>query len=50
LEALYFKKAGLIDSESFKYFTDVFKDAVVSDLKIPMKITATDMVKSPKNI
>jgi NTE family protein len=38
-------KAGLIDSESFKYFTDVFKDAVVSDLKIPMKITATDMVK-----
>lgn len=41
-----FKKAGLIDSESFKaYFTNIFEDATVGDLKIPMKITATDMVK-----
>ena len=40
------KKAGIIDSESFKkYFEDIFKDAKMSDLKIPMHITATDMVK-----
>lgn len=41
-----FKKAGFIDSESFKsYFKDVFKDNLIGDLKIPVYITATDMVK-----
>ena len=41
-----FKKAGLIDSESFKFhFESIFKDAVLGDLKIPIQITATDMVK-----
>jgi NTE family protein len=44
-------KAGLIDSESFKeYFTDVFKDAVVS-FENTNENTATDMVKGRlKNI
>lgn len=41
-----FKKAGFIDSNSFKsYFETIFKDAVLSDLKIHTHITATDMVK-----
>ncbi|MBC5838446.1 patatin-like phospholipase family protein [Flavobacterium muglaense] len=41
-----FKKAGIIDSESFKmHFYSIFKDAILADLKIPMQITATDMVK-----
>jgi NTE family protein len=41
-----FKKAGLIDSESFKeYFHDIFQDALIGDLKIPTQITATDMVR-----
>ena len=41
-----FKKAGFIDSESFKdYFGMIFKDAVIGDLKIPIHITATDMIK-----
>ncbi len=40
------KKAGIIDSESFKkYFEEIFKDAKINDLKIPIHITATDMVK-----
>jgi NTE family protein len=43
---LTFKKAGLIDSESFRfYFHSIFGDAVLSDLKIPIQITATDMVR-----
>src|SRR3970040_65456 len=43
---LTFKKAGLIDSESFKnYFHSIFKDSVLGDLKIPIQITATDMVR-----
>jgi len=42
---LTFKKAGLIDSESFKhYFHAIFKDATLAELKIPVQITATDMV------
>lgn len=46
-----FKKAGLIDSESFKeYFHDVFKDATLAELKIPIHITATDMVKGKLKI
>lgn len=41
-----FKKAGLIDSESFRiYFHSIFGDAVLSDLKIPIQITATDMIR-----
>lgn len=46
-----FKKAGFIDSESFKnYFKDVFKDDKIGDLKIPIHITATDMVKGKLKI
>ena len=46
-----FKKAGLIDSESFKsYFHAIFKDALLSDLKIPIQITATDMVRGKLKI
>lgn len=38
-------KAGLIDSESFvPYFKAVFQEAEIGDLKIPIQITATDMV------
>ncbi len=41
-----FTKAGLIDSESFKsYFHAIFKDALLEELKIPIHITATDMVR-----
>jgi NTE family protein len=41
-----FKKAGLIDSESFKeYFHTIFKDATLAELRIPTQITATDMVR-----
>jgi NTE family protein len=41
-----FTKAGIIDSESFKkYFTDIFGEATIGDLKIPIHVTATDMVK-----
>lgn len=43
---LTFKKAGFIDSESFKIdFHTIFKDATIADMKIPIQITATDMVK-----
>ena len=46
-----FKKAGIIDSESFKnYFEEIFKDATIDDLKIPTYITATDMVKGKLKI
>lgn len=39
-------KPGIIDSNSFKiYFTDIFKEATLADLKIPVFITATDMIK-----
>ncbi|MBY0486833.1 MAG: patatin-like phospholipase family protein [Flavobacteriaceae bacterium] len=45
------KKAGIIDSESFKkYFEEIFKGAKMDDLKIPMHITATDMVKGKLKI
>ena len=48
---LTFKKAGLIDSESFKtYFHTIFKDATLGDLKIPIQITATDMVRGKLKI
>jgi NTE family protein len=46
-----FSKAGLIDSESFKeYFYDIFKDTTLSQLKIPVYITATDMIKGKSKI
>jgi NTE family protein len=45
------KKAGIIDSESFKiYFEEIFQDTKMSDLPIPMHITATDMVKGKLKI
>ncbi|SHL51175.1 MULTISPECIES: patatin-like phospholipase family protein [Flavobacterium] len=48
---LTFKKAGLIDSESFRsYFHSIFKDAVLGDLKIPIQITATDMIRGKLKI
>lgn len=48
---LTFKKAGLVDSESFQsYFHSIFKDAVLSDLKIPLQITATDMIRGKLKI
>lgn len=41
-----FSKAGIIDSESFKeYFTDIFGESKLSELNIPIHITATDLVK-----
>lgn len=40
------KKAGIIDSDSFRiYFNAIFKDSKIGDLPIPIKITATDLVK-----
>lgn len=40
-----FKKAGIIDSESFKsYFNLIFQDATIGDLNIPTFITATNLV------
>jgi NTE family protein len=51
LETFNLKKAGLIDSESFKpYFHTIFKDATLADLKIPIHITATDMVRGKLKI
>lgn len=39
-------KPGIIDSNSFKkYFFDIFKDAIIDDFKIPVYITATNMIK-----
>ena len=41
-----FKKAGIIDSESFKKdFESILKDIKIGDLKIPVHITATDLVR-----
>jgi NTE family protein len=46
-----FKKAGLIDSESFKsYFTEMLGETTIGDLKIPAYITATDLVKGKLKI
>jgi NTE family protein len=40
------KKAGIIDSESFKLeFNALFKEQTIGDLNIPTYITATDLVK-----
>jgi NTE family protein len=46
-----FTKAGLIDSESFKeYFHTVFKDTTLAELKIPIHITATDMIRGRSKV
>lgn len=46
-----FKKAGIIDSQSFKSdFEKIFKDAKIGDLNIPTHITATDLVKGKLKI
>ncbi|WP_339838605.1 patatin-like phospholipase family protein [uncultured Flavobacterium sp.] len=46
-----FKKAGIVDSESFKsYFNSIFKDATIGELAIPTFITATDLVKGKLKI
>lgn len=43
---LTFKKAGLIDSASFyDDFYSIFKNATLADLKIPLQVTATNMVR-----
>lgn len=40
------KKPGIIDSDSFRvYFNAIFGEAKIGDLPIPVKITATDLVK-----
>ena len=45
------KKAGIIDSNSFvKYFEGIFGNAFLGDLKIPVYITATDLVKGKLKI
>ena len=45
------KKPGIIDSDSFKiYFNAIFKDTRIGDLPIPVKITATDLVKGKLKI
>ncbi len=46
-----FKKAGIVDSDSFKhYFQEVFGDVTLGELEIPIHITATDMVKGKLKI
>lgn len=45
------KKPGIIDSDSFRvYFNAVFGDTKIGDLPIPLKITATDLVKGKLKI
>ncbi|VXB26614.1 Patatin [Flavobacterium sp. 9AF] len=45
------KKPGIIDSDSFKiYFNTVFGETKIGDLPIPVKITATDLVKGKLKI
>ncbi len=46
-----FKKAGIVDSESFKqYFYEIFGAVTLGELAIPVYITATDMVKGKLKI
>ena len=46
-----FKKAGFIDSNSFKsYFNDIFQEAVLGDLKIQTYVMATDLVNGTLKI
>ena len=45
---LTFKKAGLIDSESFRsYFHSIFDDAILSDLKKIMRLNDLKLEISP---
>lgn len=45
------KKPGIIDSGSFKkYFVEIFGNATMNDLPIPLYITATDLVKGKLKI
>lgn len=45
------KKAGIVDSESFKnYFDAVFGETKIGDLEIPVIITATDLVRGKLKI
>jgi NTE family protein len=46
-----FKKAGIIDSQSFKIdFDKIFNDATLADLNIPTFITATNLVSGKLKI
>jgi NTE family protein len=46
-----FKKAGIIDSQSFKIdFDKIFNDATIGDLNIPTFITATNLVSGKLKI
>ena len=47
-----FKKPGIVDSDSFKtYFEEIFGETTtLGELKIPIYITATDMVKGKSKI
>ena len=46
-----FKKAGIVDSESFKkYFDEIFGTTTLGELSIPVYVTATDMVKGKLKI
>lgn len=47
-----FKKAGIVDSESFKkYFEDVFgENTTLAELEIPVYVTATDMIQGKLKI
>lgn len=46
-----FKKAGIVDSDSFKhYFEEIFGAVTLGELSIPIHITATDMVKGKLKI
>lgn len=47
-----FKKAGIVDSDSFKkYFEGIFgANTLLSDLEIPSYITATDMIRGKLKI
>jgi len=46
-----FKKAGIVDSQSFKnYFVEIFGETTIGELKIPIHVTATDLVKGKLKI
>jgi NTE family protein len=46
-----FRKPGFIDSEAFRnYFTSIFKDATLGDMRYKMHLTATDLVSGKLKI
>lgn len=46
-----FRKPGFIDSEAFKaYFTSIFEDATLGDMRYKMHLTATDLVSGKLKI